>query len=95
MKPLGDKVVVRRDEPLKTTKGGLFIPDGAQEETQHGEVLAVGPGRILENGKRSKMELAKGDRVMFRKYAGHELCKEDRTVVLSESDVLGVLSDGE
>ena len=93
LKPLGDRVVVKALEREEVTKSGIYLPDTAKEKPQEGRVEAVGPGRILDNGERSKMELKEGDRVLFAKYAGTEfkLDGED-LLILRESDVLAVIS---
>ena len=70
--PLGERVVVKPSEGEQTTKGGIYLPDTAKEKPQEGEVIAVGPGRVSEDGSRIPMELAKGDRVIAPKFAGTE-----------------------
>jgi len=94
LKPLGDRVVVKALEREEVTKSGIYLPDTAKEKPQEGRVEAVGPGRILDNGERSKMELKEGDRVLFAKYAGTEfkLDGED-LLILRESDILAVISN--
>jgi len=91
--PMGDRVVVRPLEREEVTKSGIVLPDTAKEKPQEGEVIAVGPGRTTDDGKKVAMELAKGDRVIFAKYAGTEV-KLDETeyLILRESDVLAKLS---
>jgi chaperonin GroES len=92
LQPLGDRVVVRPVSREEVTKSGILLPDTAQEKPQEGEVLAVGPGRILDNGERSKLDLSKGDRVLYSKYAGTEFkLDDDELLVLSERDVLAVV----
>jgi chaperonin GroES len=93
LKPLGDRVVVKALERDEVTKSGIYLPDTAKEKPQEGRVEAVGPGRILDNGERSRMELKEGDRVLFPKYAGTEfkLDGED-LLILRESDILAVIS---
>ena len=93
-RPLHDRVLVRRIEAEEKTAGGIIIPDTAKEKPQEGEVVAVGPGRMTEDGKRVNMEVKKGDRVLIGKYSGTEV-KIDGTeyVILREDDVLGVLAD--
>jgi chaperonin GroES len=96
LKPLDDRIVVKPNEAEKTTASGLVIPDTAKEKPQQGEVLAVGPGRVLDNGDRVALELKEGDRVLFAKYAGTEFKHEDdELLILSEKDVLGILSNGQ
>ena len=87
--PLGDRIVVRPLEREETTKSGLVIPDAAKEKPQEGEVIAAGPGRMTEDGKRVPLDLKKGDKVIFAKYAGTELKNEDQDyLILRESDIL-------
>jgi chaperonin GroES len=93
VKPLADRILVRRIEEKETVKGGIIIPDTAKEKPQEGEVVAVGPGRVTEDGKRVAMEVKKGDRVLIGKYSGTDV-KIDGTeyTILREDDVLGVLA---
>jgi chaperonin GroES len=92
LKPLEDRVVVQANEAEETTASGLVIPDTAKEKPQQGEVLAVGPGRILDSGERINLDLKEGDRVLFAKYAGTEFKHEDdELLILSEKDVLAVM----
>jgi chaperonin GroES len=87
--PLGDRVVVKPIPREEMTKGGIILPDTAKEKPQEGEVLAVGPGRITEDGKRLPMEVKVGDRVLYAKYAGTEIKIEgEEYVILRESDIL-------
>jgi chaperonin GroES len=93
LEPLGDRVVVKPLAQEEVTRGGLVLPGTAQEKPQEGEVLAVGPGRILDSGERAKMEVKKGDRVVYAKYAGTEFKLEDEELlILSERDLLAVLA---
>jgi chaperonin GroES len=94
VKPLADRILVRRIEEQETKKGGIIIPDTAKEKPQEGEIVAVGPGRMNEEGKRIAMEVKKGDRVLIGKYSGTDV-KIDGVeyVILREDDVLGVLAD--
>jgi chaperonin GroES len=93
VRPLADRILVRRIEEKETVKGGIIIPDTAKEKPQEGEVVAVGPGRLTEDGKRITPEVKKGDRVLIGKYSGTDV-KIDGTeyVILREEEVLGVLS---
>ncbi|MBM2809257.1 MAG: groS [Chloroflexi bacterium] len=92
LQPLGDRVVVKPMDREEVSKSGLVIPDTAKEKPQEGEVIAVGPGRVLDDGKRVSVELTKGDRVLFAKYAGTEFKEEDdELMILSERDILAVL----
>ncbi|MCG0278562.1 MAG: co-chaperone GroES [Thermanaeromonas sp.] len=91
-KPLGDRVLVKVIEAEEKTKGGIVLPDTAKEKPQQGEVLAVGPGRVLENGQRLPMEVKKGDKVIFAKYAGTEVKEgEEKYLLISERDILAVV----
>ena len=92
-RPLHDRVVVRRVDAEEKTKGGIIIPDTAKEKPQEGEVVAVGPGRRTEEGKRIEIDVKKGDRILIGKYSGTEV-KIDGTeyVILREEEVLGVLN---
>jgi chaperonin GroES len=90
--PVGDRVVVKPMAKEETTKSGLIIPDTAKEKPQEGEVIAVGAGKVLDNGKRSEMEVKVGDRVLFAKYGGTEFKLDgDELLVLRESDILAIL----
>jgi chaperonin GroES len=93
VRPLADRILIRRIEEQETVRGGIIIPDTAKEKPQEGEVVAVGPGRLTEDGKRVAMEVKKGDRVLIGKYSGTDV-KIDGTeyVILREDDVLGVLA---
>ena len=93
VRPLADRILVRRIEEQETVRGGIIIPDTAKEKPQEGEVVAVGPGRLTEEGKRIAMDVKKGDRILIGKYSGTEV-KIDGTeyVILREEDVLGVLA---
>lgn len=93
LKPLGDRVVVRVIEQEEKTRGGIVLPDTAKEKPQEGEVLAVGPGRILDNGERVAPEVKVGDRVIFAKYGGTEVeVGGEEYLILRESDILAVVS---
>ncbi|WP_117237774.1 co-chaperone GroES [Thermus sediminis] len=93
IKPLGDRVVVKRIEEEPKTKGGIVLPDTAKEKPQKGQVIAVGTGRILENGQRVPLEVKEGDTVVFAKYGGTEIeIDGEEYVILSERDLLAVLS---
>ena len=95
LKPLGDRLIVSAIEEEETTASGIVLPDTAKEKPQQGEVLAVGPGRVLDSGERIKMDVANGDRVLFAKYAGTEFKLEDEELlILSEKDILAVMVNG-
>ena len=93
VKPLADRILVRRIEEQETKRGGIIIPDTAKEKPQEGEVVAVGPGRLTEDGKRIAMDVKKGDRILIGKYSGTDV-KIDGVeyTILREDDVLGVLT---
>ncbi|KAF1679387.1 MULTISPECIES: co-chaperone GroES [Veillonella] len=92
MKPLGDRVIIRVLEKEEKTKSGIFLPDTAKEKPSEGEVVAVGAGKVYDNGQRVAPEVAVGDKVMFSKYAGTEV-KIDGVdhLVISERDILAIL----
>ncbi|MCX6104165.1 MAG: co-chaperone GroES [Proteobacteria bacterium] len=92
IRPLHDRLIVKRFEEEERTKGGIIIPDNAKEKPQQGEVIAVGAGKVLEDGKKAPLEVKKGDRVLFGKYSGTEI-KIDGTeyLMMKEEDVLGVV----
>ncbi len=95
IKPLADRVVVKPLEETEQMKGGLYIPDTAKEKPQQGEVVAVGPGRVSDEGKRIDVELTVGDKVIYGKYSGTEVTVgDDELLILRESDVLAVVSNG-
>ncbi|MBP7148855.1 MAG: co-chaperone GroES [Acidobacteria bacterium] len=92
IKPLHDRVLVKRIEQNETTKGGIIIPDTAKEKPQEGEVIAVGTGKRDEQGKVHPLEVKKGDRILFGKYSGNEVKIEgDEFVIVREDEILGVL----
>jgi chaperonin GroES len=91
-RPLGDRVLVRRVEEETKTKGGIIIPDTAKEKPQEGEVIAVGPGGRDEDGEYIKMDVQKGDRILFGKWSGTEVKIDgEDLIIMKESDILGVL----
>ena len=92
VRPLNDRVLVKRVEEADKTAGGLFIPDSAKEKPQRGKVLAVGSGRINETGQRVALDVKKGDKVLFGKYGGSEISLDgDDLLILKEDDILGVV----
>lgn len=92
IRPLHDRVIVRRMEEERTTSGGIVIPDTAAEKPIRGEIVAVGKGKILENGDIRPLDLKKGDRVLFGKYAGTEVKVEgEELLVMREDDIMGVI----
>ncbi|MUK88522.1 co-chaperone GroES [Ornithinibacillus sp. L9] len=93
IKPLGDRVVIELVEQEETTASGIVLPDSAKEKPQEGKVIAVGSGRVTENGEKVALEVSEGDRVIFSKFAGTEV-KYDGTeyLILRENDILAVVS---
>ena len=91
-RPLHDRVLLKRIEEKETVKGGIIIPDTAKEKPMEGQVISAGPGKILEDGKRSPMDVKAGDRVLFGKYAGTEIKIDDEEfVIMREEEILAVL----
>ena len=92
LKPLNDRVLVKRIESEAKTAGGLYIPDTAKEKPSKGQVIAVGPGKVAENGQRVELAVKKGDMVLFNKYAGTEIKLDDiEHLVMREEDILAII----
>ena len=92
VRPIADRIIVRRVEADQKTKGGIVLPDTAKEKPKEGKVVAVGPGKILDNGETSPMSLKEGDKVIFSSYAGTEVKIEGEDyLIMKEDDVLAVL----
>ena len=92
VKPLADRVVVKPVEEAEQMRGGLYIPDTAKEKPQQGEVIAVGPGKVSDDGKRIDPEVKVGDRVLYGKYSGTEVTIDgEQYLILRESDVLAIV----
>jgi chaperonin GroES len=92
IRPLGDRILVKREEAAETVSGGIIIPDSAKEKPQEGKVVAVGKGRIDENGKHTAMEIKKGDRILMGKYAGTEVKVDGQElIIMREDDVLAII----
>jgi chaperonin GroES len=92
IRPLQDRVIIKRMEEERTSAGGIVIPDSAAEKPIKGEVVAVGPGKILDNGEKRPVDLKVGDRVLFGKYSGTEVkINDEELLVMREDDILGVL----
>jgi chaperonin GroES len=92
IRPLQDRILVKRLEEKETKKGGIIIPDTAKEKPQEGEVIAVGPGKVTDDGKRQPMEVKAGDKILFGKYSGSEVkLGDDEYLIMREEDVLGIL----
>lgn len=93
LKPLGDRVLVKPMVEEEVTKSGIIVPDTAKEKPQRGEIIAVGPGRLDEQGKYIAMEVKKGDKVLYARYAGTEVkIDDDEYLILRESDILAKFS---
>jgi len=93
LQPLGDRVVVQPSQEEEVSKGGIILPDTVKEKPQRGMIIAVGPGRLDEEGKRIPMEVKKGDKVIYSKYAGSEIKQDDEEFLsLRESDILAKFS---
>jgi chaperonin GroES len=94
IRPLGDRVLAKAVERSEQTKSGLFLPDTAQEKPQEAVVLAVGPGKLLDNGTRTPIDLKAGDKILYSKYSGTEVKQLDEEyLILRESDILAVITD--
>jgi len=92
IKPLSDRVLIKRLEAKEHVKGGIIIPDTAKEKPMEGKVIAVGPGRLDENGKRVPMEVKVGDKVLIGKYSGQDVKIDDEEhVILREEDIMGII----
>jgi len=92
VRPLHDRVIVKRLEEKEVIKGGIIIPDSAKEKPMEGEVIAAGPGKIMDDGKRAAMDVKAGDRILFGKYSGTEIKIEDQEyVIMREDEILAVI----
>ena len=92
IRPLQDRLIVKRIEEEERTKGGIIIPDAAKEKPMQGEVIAVGKGKVLEDGKVMPLDVKKGDKILFGKYAGTEIKMDGQEyLIMREDDVLGIL----
>ena len=92
IRPLADRILIKRIEQGEVKQGGIIIPDTAKEKPQEAEVVAVGPGKLDENGKRIPLEVKKGDRILIGKYAGTEVTVDDEEhIIMREDEVLAVL----
>jgi chaperonin GroES len=93
VQPMADRVVIEAMEETEEMRGGLYIPDTAKEKPQQGKIVAVGPGRLNDDGERIPMEVKEGDRVLYGKYAGTEVTVDGRELlIIKESDVLAILT---
>jgi len=92
IRPLGDRILVKREEPSETVRGGIIIPDTAKEKPQEAKVVAVGKGKVDDNGKVIPMEVKKGDRILMGKYAGTEVKIDgEEHIIMREDDVLAII----
>jgi chaperonin GroES len=92
IKPLDDRVVIKQLEAEEKTSGGIILPDTAKEKPQAGKVVAVGPGKTLKNGQRSKMNVKKNDEVIYSKYIGNEVDVDgEKCVIIKENDILAIV----
>jgi chaperonin GroES len=92
IRPLQDRVIVKRLPEEEKTKGGIIIPDSAKEKPQQGEVVAVGKGKVADDGKLIKLDVKKGDRILFSKYGGTEVKIEgEEHLIMREDDILGII----
>ena len=92
LKPLGEKILIKRVEADEKTAGGIVLPDSAKEKPKEGKVIVLGEGKLLEDGSRAKFQVKKGDKVLFTSYAGNEITVSDEEYILmSEEDILAVV----
>jgi len=95
LKPLGDRIIAKGTSAEEVTKGGIVLPDTAQEKPQEGEVIAVGPGKLLDSGKLMPMDVKVGDKIIYAKYGGTEIKIDDEEyIILRQDDVLAILDKG-
>ncbi len=93
IRPLGDKVLVRRVEAEAKTAGGIVLPDSAKEKPKRGKIISVGQGRLLDDGSRGKMQVKKGDEVLFSSYAGTDITVDGKEMmIMSEDDILAIIN---
>ena len=91
-KPIGEKILIKRLESAKKSSGGIVLPDSAKEKPKEGTVIALGDGKLLDNGQRSKFQVKKGDTVVFSSYAGTEITiDDDEFLLMSEDDILAII----
>jgi chaperonin GroES len=92
LKPLDDRIIIKQSEAEEKTAGGIILPDSAKEKPQIGKVVAIGPGKLLDDGKRANMSVKKNDEVIYAKYIGSDVeIDGEKYVILRESDVLGIV----
>ena len=93
IRPLGDKILIQRMEAEEKTAGGILLPDTAKEKPKRGKVIAVGQGKLLEDGKRAQMQVKKGDEVLFSSYAGTDITEGTKEmIIMSEDDILAIIA---
>ena len=94
LRPLGDRVVIKPTEREEVTKSGIVLPDTAKEKPQEGTIIAAGPGKVLEDGKREPMDVKEGDKVLYAKYAGTEFkIDDDELLIVSQKDILAIVQN--
>ena len=94
LKPLGDRVVIKPTPREEMTKSGIVLPDTAKEKPQEGTIIAAGPGKVLDDGKRETMDVKSGDKVLYAKYAGTEFKVDgDELLIVSQKDILAIVQD--
>ena len=92
LRPLDDRIIIKQSEAEEKTSGGIILPDSAKEKPQIGKIIAVGPGALLDDGKRAKMSVKKNDKVLYAKYMGSDVeIDNEKYVIIKESDVLGII----
>jgi chaperonin GroES len=91
IRPLHDRILVKREEEKEVKKGGIIIPDTAKEKPQEGKVIAVGNGRVNEDGKKIALDVKAGDKILFGKYSGSEVKVDDQDLIMKEEDVLAII----
>ena len=92
IRPLGDRVIVKPAEEKEVKKGGIIIPDTAKEKPQEGEVIAVGPGKVDDSGKKIPMDVKAGDKVLYGKYSGTEIKIDDKEhLIMNQDDIFGII----
>ena len=92
LKPLDDRIVIKQSDAEEKSAGGILLPDSAQEKPQIGKVVAIGPGKLLDDGKRGQMSVKKKDEILYAKYSGSDVeIDGEKYVILRESDVLGIV----
>ena len=92
LRPLDDRVIIKQSEAEEKTSGGIILPDTAKEKPQIGKIVAIGPGKLMDDGKRGKMSVKKSDEVIYAKYIGNDIeIDGEKYVILNESDILGIV----